>query len=114
MAVAYTVLGIACVGESKVRALFTLEETHYGRLLLVFTNTKGELKRYLAYAQATLKANYEIKTIAVVADNLDQVHSALERERLLPGGDTRVAVEGSELFDQVVAELLSDTLWKRE
>lgn len=98
-------------GDGHVLALYTIDGTRYGRLLLVFRHPEGELSRFKKYAASTLKPGYAIGTTTVVADSLDQVQAALQREGLVPEGQTQVAVEGTTFFDEVVAQLITGTIW---
>ena len=110
-AVAYTLLQVFDAEDRSV-ALYTLGKTHYGQLLFIFKPPGGELESFKLYAQQSLKPGYTIKTLVVVAETLDQVHQALEEHNLVPGGESRVAVEGTDFFDECIAQLLTDTIWE--
>lgn len=105
----YVVLAVAdTAGNTK--ALYTLNGTRHGTILPIF-RIGGELDRFQSYAQQTLKEEFRIESILIVANNLNQIRVTLEERELLPSGQSRVALEGTDFFDEVIAELLSDTLW---
>jgi len=109
----YIVLNVSDLA-GNVMALYTLNGTHYGRILPIFRSGQGELEQFREYAAASLKPGYKIETTAMLANNLDQVHDTLEQQNLLPAGESRVAVEGTAFFDEVIAQLITDTLWQDE
>ncbi len=90
--------------------LYTLDNTHYGRLLLIFRIGDG-LETFREYAQQGLKPGYQAKTMMVIAHTLEDVRAEFDKRGLLPGGPSRVAVEGTPFFDEVLAQLVTDTLW---
>lgn len=96
--------------ERNVEVLYTLNNTHYGKLILVF-RVGPEFDNFKAWAQKTVLAGCEVKTLVVLANDIEQVRATLLERNLLPSGLSRVAVEGTDFFDQVFAELIADTLW---
>jgi hypothetical protein len=104
----YIVVGVGG-GDSEIRALYTLTGTHYGVLLLVFRSFDGEVRRFQAYVQQTLKPGYHANTILIVAKGIEEALAALQERGLVPSGP-RVAVEETPFFDEVIAELLADTI----
>jgi hypothetical protein len=105
----FFVLIVSAVHD-EFEEIYTLEGTHYGRLLPIF-RLNGELENFKRYAQQNIKSEYKIKTFIIVAESLEQVHRELEMRNLVPSGPSRVAVEGTSFFDEVFAQLMTDTLW---
>jgi hypothetical protein len=93
--------------------IYTLSGTHYGRLLLVFKGD-GELETFAEYARQTVKPGFVIKKVLIIANDLDQFHAEVQKRKLLPSGPSRVAVEGTPFFDEVIAQLMADTIWVEE
>ena len=93
-----------------VKTLHTINGTHYGRLLPVFREG-GELSSFKAWALHGLRPGYEIRTLLILAEDIDKVRVTLAARNLLPAGETRVALEGTDFFDEVIAQMLTDTLW---
>jgi len=107
----YGLLQVVDVNKQPI-ALYTLDNTKHGRLLFIFRPPSRELDNFRAWAQRSLKAGYSIETMVVVADNLEQVHSKLQESNLLPEGSNCVSVEGTPFFNQVIRELIDNTIWQ--
>ena len=106
----FSVLVVTAIDHS-FEVLYTVEGTHYGRVLFVFQVSGSELAKFRDYAQRTLTCGYEIKILLVMAENLERVHVELDKLNLLPAGQSRVAVEGTSFFDEVIAQLITGTIW---
>jgi hypothetical protein len=108
----YFVLLVSAV-HHDFQVLYALSGTRYGQVIPIF-RVRGERESFKVYVEKSLKADYTIRTMMIVADNLDQVYSELTRRELIPGGQSRVAMEGTDFFDEVFAELMTGTIWIEE
>jgi hypothetical protein len=108
----FTVVTVSSISGSP-ETVYTLSGTHYGRLLLVCTG-EGEIETFAEYARQTLKPGFEIKTVSIIARDLDQFRAEVKKRRLFPSGPSRVAVEGTAFFDEVIAQLMADTIWAED
>jgi hypothetical protein len=108
----FTVL-LVSASDRNYEVLYSLSGTHYGRVIPIF-RVAGELESFKAYAQTSLSPNYEIKTMLIVADDLNQIYAELTKRNLIPSGASRVALEGTDFFDEVIAELITGTIWTQE
>lgn len=109
MAEQFVIITVSPV-DGGSETLYTMIGTHYGRLLLVF-RPNGEFESFAQYARQTLKPEFKIETVLVIANDVNHLYDELERRKLLPFGPSRVAVEGTDFFDEVMAQLITDTLW---
>jgi hypothetical protein len=107
----FCVLVVSAV-DRDYEVLYTLDETHHGRVILIF-RISGELESFKNYAQSAVRADYEIKTM-IIADDLDQVRAELTSRELIPSGPSRIALECTDFFDEVLAELMTGTIWADE
>ncbi len=89
-----------------------LADTRYGQLLFIFVPPSDELETFKLYVDQSLKPGQRTETLLVDAENLDDVRDHLTARDLLPRGPSRIALEGSILFDECFAELICGTIWE--
>jgi hypothetical protein len=110
MAINYLVLVIT-EEQNPLSTVFTLEETHYGRVLPVLLS-REMLEDFQSFATSRLKTGQGIYNLGILAETFDQAELALRESDLLPLGTTLIAIEGTEFFDEIFAQLITNTLWR--
>jgi hypothetical protein len=96
--------------QEQAQIAYTLQ-TRHGQLLLLFVSNDGELPNFRRFAAETLNPGYSIHTTAVLAPDVKEAGEALKREGLIPSTPTALVLEGTPFFEQVIQELVDDTIW---
>jgi hypothetical protein len=96
--------------QERAQVAYTLQ-TRHGQLLLLFVSDDRELPNFARFAADTLKPGYSIRTTVVLASNVKEAGDALVREGLIPSTPTALVLEGTPFFEQVIQELVDDTIW---
>jgi hypothetical protein len=98
-----TLYFLPCIlGPEDFNRPFTLA-TRHGELILLFLSDSELCKTFCELSSEGMAEGYHVTAIPAVADSLDHLKDFLGR-RLEPGIDFVVAIEGTELFDNCIAQ----------
>lgn len=96
--------------DGTAQVAYTMQ-TRHGQLLLAFVSQEQEFHPFTRFATETLKPEYTIRTMGLIAPDVEEVARLLDEDDLLPSTPTRIVLEGTPFFDQVIQELEDDTIW---
>jgi hypothetical protein len=97
------------VGANGFNSPFGLD-TKYGHLVFIFVGAGKLFDMYREISAESLAAGYEMKSAVVVAETEKQLRDAIAL-RLPLDRQFRIALEGTEDFNQYMAELVEGTIW---